>query len=220
MSRRPGWLVDQLPPAMVDEDFFRRFVTIFEEQADTLQAHGDNLDVLADTRLTPAEMLPWLASWIGVRALDGAAGVASSGVASGGHAGDPSSGNDATGLAGAGVDAAGVDAAGEARQRALLEAWAATLMTRGTPGALRTVLTALCGPGVVVREGGGVFAEGACPADTAWLEVELPSAGGLDARSLLGLVLDEIPAHVRATVRVAGDQIYPAVTADLLEGVR
>lgn len=184
MNRRPGWLVDQLPPAMVDEDFFRRFVTIFEEQAGTLQAHGDNLDVLADTRLTPAEMLPWLASWIGVRALDGAAG------------------------------------SDEVRQRALLEAWAATLQARGTPGALRTVLTALCGPGVVVREGGGVFAEGTCPTDTAWLEVDLPSDGGLDPRSLLGLVLDEMPAHVRATVRVAGDQIYPAVTADLLEGAR
>lgn len=203
MSRRPGWLVDQLPPAMVDEDFFRRFVTIFEEQADTLQAHGDNLDVLADTRLTPAEMLPWLASWIGVRALDGGAGV--------------SSGSDARDVAG---DGGSPEVPGEASQRALLEAWSATLMSRGTPGALRTVLTALCGPGVVVREGGGVFAEGACPADTAWLEVELPSTGGLDPRSLLGLVLDEIPAHVRATVRVAGDQIYPAVTVDLLEGVR
>lgn len=191
MSRRPGWLVDQLPPAMVDEDFFRRFVTIFEEQAATLQAHGDNLDVLADTRLTPAEMLPWLASWIGVRALDGATGS----------------------------DAATAEA-GEARQRALLEAWAATLQARGTSGALRSVLTALCGPGVVVREGGGVFSEGTCPSDTAWLEVDLPTAGGLDPRSLLALVLDEIPAHVRVTVRVAGDQIYPAVTADLLEGAR
>ena len=183
MSRRPGWLVDQLPPAMVDEDFFRRFVTIFEEQAGTLQAHGDNLDVLADTRLTPAAMLPWLASWIGVRALDGAAGD-------------------------------------EARQRALLEAWSATLMTRGTPAALRTVLTALCGPGVQVREGGGVFAEGACPLDTAWLEVDVPSDGGLDERSLLALVLDEVPAHVRATVRVAGTQIHPAPVADVPEGAR
>lgn len=184
MSRRPGWLVDQLPPGMVDEDFFRRFVTIFEEQADTLQAHGDNLEALADTRLAPAAMLPWLASWIGVRALDGA------------------------------------DGSDDARQRDLLRAWAATLSSRGTPAALRTVLTALCGPGVVLTEGGGVFAEGTCPVDTAWLDVSLPSTGGLDDRSLLALVLDELPAHVRTTVRVAGTQIYPALAADDVEGAR
>lgn len=183
MSRRPGWLVDQLPPGMVDEDFFRRFVTIFEEQAGTLQAHGDNLDVLADTHLTPPQVLPWLAGWIGVRALDGAGGD-------------------------------------EARQRELLAAWSATLATRGTPAALRTILTALCGPGVEVHEGGGVFDEGTCPTDTAWLDVGLPSDGGLDERSLLGLVLDEIPAHVRVTVRVAGRQVHPSLPGTPTEGAR
>ncbi|MFN8075065.1 MAG: phage tail protein [Kineosporiaceae bacterium] len=68
--RRPGWLVDQLPVGMVSEDFFARFVAMFEAEADTLMAHGDSLEHLADATVTPPEMLPWLAQWIGLPGLD------------------------------------------------------------------------------------------------------------------------------------------------------
>lgn len=70
--RRPDWLVDQLPPAMLQEDFFRRFVQLFQAQADTLMAHADNLEHLPDPDLAPPQMLPWLASWIGLESVDGA----------------------------------------------------------------------------------------------------------------------------------------------------
>lgn len=70
--RRPDWLVDQLPPAMLQEDFFRRFVELFQAQADTLMAHADSLEHLADPDLAPPVLLPWLASWIGLESVDGA----------------------------------------------------------------------------------------------------------------------------------------------------
>lgn len=70
--RRSDWLVDQLPPAMLQESFFRRFIEMFQAQADTLMAHADNLAHLPDPRITPPPMLPWLASWIGLESVDGA----------------------------------------------------------------------------------------------------------------------------------------------------
>jgi phage tail-like protein len=68
--RRPGWLVEQLPVGMVSDDFFARFVALFEAQADTLMAHADNLEHLPDATVTPLPMVAWLAQWIGLPGLD------------------------------------------------------------------------------------------------------------------------------------------------------
>ncbi|WP_448071452.1 phage tail protein [Georgenia yuyongxinii] len=69
---RSQWLVSQLPPGMLTDDFFTRFVGIFQEQADTLLAHAQNMQHLADPTITPPAMLRWLASWIGLDGVDAA----------------------------------------------------------------------------------------------------------------------------------------------------
>lgn len=70
MGRPEDWLLAQLPAGMVAEDFFARFVRIFQAEAETLLAHPDNLPHLADPRLAPPEMVRYLARWIGLPGLD------------------------------------------------------------------------------------------------------------------------------------------------------
>ncbi|SFJ70642.1 phage tail protein [Cellulomonas sp. KH9] len=70
MGRADDWLLAQLPGGMVAEDFFARFVRIFQAEAETLLAHPDNLPHLADPRLAPPEMVRYLARWIGLPGLD------------------------------------------------------------------------------------------------------------------------------------------------------
>lgn len=70
MSRHEDWLLRQLPLGMLSEDFFVRFVSIFQEQAGTLVAHADNLAHLADVRLTPPEMVRFMAQWLGLPGID------------------------------------------------------------------------------------------------------------------------------------------------------
>ena len=70
MGRPDDWLLTQLPAGMVAEDFFARFVRIFQAEAETLLAHPDNLPHLADPRLAPPEMVRYLARWIGLPGLD------------------------------------------------------------------------------------------------------------------------------------------------------
>lgn len=64
----PGWLVRQLPVAMLQDDFTARFASIFEEVADTLVHTTDNIGRAADLSVTPDPMVRWLGSWIGAPA--------------------------------------------------------------------------------------------------------------------------------------------------------
>lgn len=68
--RRDDWLLAQLPMGMLEDDFFRRFVGIFQEVATTLLDGADNLEHVIDPAVTPTAMVPYLASWIGVRSID------------------------------------------------------------------------------------------------------------------------------------------------------
>src|SRR4051794_41256825 len=70
MSRHDDWLLHQLPAAMLGEDFFVRFVRIFQEQAGTLLAHADNLPYLADQTITPLAMVRYMAQWLGLSGID------------------------------------------------------------------------------------------------------------------------------------------------------
>lgn len=70
-ARREDWLVRQLPQAMLAEDFFVRFVSLFQAQADTLVQHADNLEHLADRRLTPEPMIRFMSQWLGLPGIDG-----------------------------------------------------------------------------------------------------------------------------------------------------
>jgi phage tail-like protein len=63
---RGGWLVDQLPVAMAEDDFTRRFVGIFETIADSVRSRIDGVEHLLDTGLSPPETARWLAGWLGL----------------------------------------------------------------------------------------------------------------------------------------------------------
>lgn len=64
------WLVGQLPSAMLTDDFFVRFVALFQAEADTLMSHADSMPYLVDPTVAPPEMVRWLGSWIGVESID------------------------------------------------------------------------------------------------------------------------------------------------------
>lgn len=63
-------MLDQLPVGMLSDDFFTRFVSIFQAEADTLLAHGENLPHLADPTVAPLAMVRWMADWIGLDGID------------------------------------------------------------------------------------------------------------------------------------------------------
>lgn len=68
--RRDDWLLAQLPMGMLDDDFFTRFVRIFQDVAGTYLDDVDNLEHLVDPTVSPTPFVPYLGSWIGVRSID------------------------------------------------------------------------------------------------------------------------------------------------------
>lgn len=70
-TRRPsGWLVKQLPVGLTDDDFFRRFVSLFEALGDTVLDGADTLEHLLDTTVSPLPMVRYLATWLGMPTID------------------------------------------------------------------------------------------------------------------------------------------------------
>ncbi|MCC6190909.1 MAG: FHA domain-containing protein [Anaerolineales bacterium] len=55
-----------LPALYSADDFLGRFLLIFESILSPVERTIDNLHHYLDARLTPPEMLPWLASWLGL----------------------------------------------------------------------------------------------------------------------------------------------------------
>lgn len=70
MSRRRDWLVGQLPMGMLDDDFYVRFVSLFQELGSGLLAGVDNIPNVVDPSVAPVPVLPWLASWLGMPWID------------------------------------------------------------------------------------------------------------------------------------------------------
>jgi phage tail-like protein len=68
--KRGSWLVGQLPMGMTDDDFFVRFVGIFEELATSFLEAADNIPNVVDVSVAPAELVRWLGSWIGAASID------------------------------------------------------------------------------------------------------------------------------------------------------
>ena len=68
--RREDWLLAQLPMGMLEDDFFTRFVRIFQDVATTYMEDIDNLDHLTDPTVSPTPFVPYLGSWLGVRSID------------------------------------------------------------------------------------------------------------------------------------------------------
>ena len=67
---RGRWLIDQLPVAMLDDDFLVRFLSIFQDVADTFMVQADGMEHLLDVAVTPDPMVRYLGSWLGARSID------------------------------------------------------------------------------------------------------------------------------------------------------
>lgn len=169
--RRDDWLLAQLPVGMVEDDFFRRFVSIFQDVATTLLDGVDNIDYLADTTVNPEPMLQWMSQWIAAPGLD------------------PTLPHD--------------------MQRQIIQTAGRMLVWRGTVHGLGQFLQLISGGPVTVEDGGGVYAEGEAPAETAWVRVRVPSTGWLTDEDFLRLVRDEVPAHVAAEIWVGDRRLWP-----------
>ncbi len=70
MRRPSDWLLGQLPMGMLEDDFFVRFVSIFQAVATSLMEDADNLDNIVDVDVAPPEVVRWLGSWIGIESID------------------------------------------------------------------------------------------------------------------------------------------------------
>lgn len=64
---RRGWLVDQLPGAMAEDPFTRRFVSIFEEVGTGFRERIANVEHVLSTTTGTKATLRWMGSWLGVR---------------------------------------------------------------------------------------------------------------------------------------------------------
>lgn len=67
---RGRWLIDQLPVAMLDDDFLVRFLGIFQAMADTYIVQVDAMEHLVDVAVTPEPMVRYLGSWLGAHTID------------------------------------------------------------------------------------------------------------------------------------------------------
>lgn len=68
--RRDDWLLAQLPIGMLDDDFFVRFVSIFQHVATSMLDGVDNLDNVVDVTVAPEPVMRWMGEWIGVDSVD------------------------------------------------------------------------------------------------------------------------------------------------------
>ena len=68
--RRADWMLGQLPMGMLDDDFFTRFVSIFQDVGTTLLEDVDNLDNIVDVTVAPEPIVRWLGTWLGVSSID------------------------------------------------------------------------------------------------------------------------------------------------------
>lgn len=70
MTRRADWLVGQLPMGMLDDDFFVRFVSLFQDLATSLLDGAENIPNTVDLTVAPPSLVRWLGSWLGVSSID------------------------------------------------------------------------------------------------------------------------------------------------------
>ena len=69
-ARRPDWLLDQLPVGMTEDDFFARFVRIFQSVSETVLHQVDNMPHLFDVAVAPDNMVRTVGTWLGVDWID------------------------------------------------------------------------------------------------------------------------------------------------------
>ena len=64
------WLVHQLPVGMVEDEFLVRFLSIFQDVADTVVDQIDNLPHMFDPTVAPLPMVRTLGGWLGLDWID------------------------------------------------------------------------------------------------------------------------------------------------------
>lgn len=69
-DRRADWLVHQLPVGMTEDDFFVRFVRIFQTMANTVLHTVDNVPHLFDVNVAPDGLVRTIGAWLGVDWVD------------------------------------------------------------------------------------------------------------------------------------------------------
>ena len=99
------------------------------------------------------------------------------------------------------------------RRRRIVAAAGATLSSRGTAGALRTLLEAVTGGPVTVADPGGVHRDGGAPTSAVHVVVRVASSGGLRAHEIVALVREELPADVTCAIWIGEEQAWPTTTA-------
>jgi phage tail-like protein len=68
--RRDDWLIHQLPVGMVEDEFLVRFLSIFQDVADTVFHQLDNLPHMFDATVAPLPMVRALGRWVGLDWID------------------------------------------------------------------------------------------------------------------------------------------------------
>lgn len=63
---RNGWLLDQLPGHMADDEFLTRFLGIFQEVATSLAERADEFEHLIDPTVAPPTFVRYMGHWLGV----------------------------------------------------------------------------------------------------------------------------------------------------------
>jgi phage tail-like protein len=100
------------------------------------------------------------------------------------------------------------------RQREIVLQYAQLIQWRGTKRGLQQLLELLSGAPAVVRDSGGVFAEGESPAAAPHVRLEIESAGWNSASDLVRIVRDELPATVTFDLWIAGDRVWPTTESE------
>jgi phage tail-like protein len=190
--RRGDWLIGQLPMGMLDDDFFTRFVRIFQDVATTFLDDVDNLDNIVDVRVAPEPLVPWLGSWIATPALDSAVddGAAQRRIVHG-YAALLAWRGTYRGLA------------------AFLELFSgAPAEIEESGGTSATTVARAAGHTEVSLDADELVSSG------PWVRVRVASTGNLAEPDFVRLVADEVPADVALTVFVGPDfenarQVWP-----------
>ena len=68
--RRPDWLIHQLPVGMAEDEFLLRFLSIFQDIAETVLHQVDNLPHMFDPAVAPDEMVRLMGRWLAVNWID------------------------------------------------------------------------------------------------------------------------------------------------------
>jgi phage tail-like protein len=178
-------MLSQLPMGMMADDFFRRFVTIFQQVGTTLLEDVDTIEHLPDLTVAPPEMVRWLGAWIGTEVT-------------------PDKSPDQARLI---VQTAAQTLAWRGTRWGLVS----FLELLGC-GAVQVEENGGVSVSADVAVAGATRAAPSV-AVVPSMTIHVETRGKLSEGEFLALVLEEVPAHVHTQVHVAGQQVWPPLPA-------